>query len=211
MVTPDKVFFNARRRARIAFDFEASAPADLRVQLVLWRTRKVKRTYLLRAAQPGRRVRLRWDGLTSRRRAAPDGRYRVQVAGPDGRKHRLGALSLYGHFYPVRGPHSGRGAGGSFGAPRRLGDHTHDGFDIVAACGVPVVAARGGRVKRIVNDPVRYGHMVVIRGRKSNRDYWYAHLRDKPRLKRGDGVRTGQRLGSVGETGNARFVAASPL
>ena len=205
-VAPDKVFFAARRSARVAFDFEASAAVDLRVQFVLWRTRRVKRTYLLGAARPGRRVRLRWDGLTSRGRAAPDGRYRVQVLGPDGRKRRLGAVSLYGHFFPVRGPHWTRGASGEFGAPRRLGDHTHDGFDIAAACGVPVVAARGGRVKRNIYDPVRYGYLVVIRGRKSNRDYWYSHLRRRPQLRRGDRVRTGQRLGRVGDTGNARTV-----
>jgi murein DD-endopeptidase MepM/ murein hydrolase activator NlpD len=48
--------------------------------------------------------------------------------------------------------------------------------------------------------------MVVIRGRKSNRDYWYSHLRRRPKLRKGDRVRTGQRLGSVGDTGNARTV-----
>ena len=55
-------------------------------------------------------------------------------------------------------------------------------------------------------DPVLYGNLVIIRGRKTHRDYWYAHLRSTPRVKTGDRVRTGQRLGEIGATGNAASV-----
>jgi Peptidase family M23 len=68
-------------------------------------------------------------------------------------------------------------------------------------------AARAGRVKRSTYDPVLYGHLLVIHGRRSHRDYWYAHLAHRPRLRRGSTVRTGQRVGRVGASGNARTVS----
>ena len=44
--------------------------------------------------------------------------------------------------FPVRGPHS---YGDGVGAPRS--GHTHQGQDVLARCGTPLVAARGGRVQ----------------------------------------------------------------
>ena len=111
--------------------------------------------------------------------------------------------SAQNHVYPVRGPHWERGPVGSFGAPRS-GGRIHQGFDIVARCGTPVLAAHGGRVVRNAYDPVLYGHLVIVRARKEHRDYWYAHLAHRPRL--GRTVRTGRRIGRVGASGNARTV-----
>ncbi len=149
---------------------------------------------------PAGRDRVTWDGLTTHGHAAPDGRY-VFRAGAT----RLGSVVLHGHFFPVRGPHSERGAIGLFGAPRS-GGRTHEGFDVVAGCGAPLAAARGGRVVKNVYDPVLYGNLLIVRGRKSHRDYWYAHLAQRSRFRRGARVRTGQRIGVVGATGNARTV-----
>ena len=92
-----------------------------------------------------------------------------------------------------------------FGAPRN-GGRIHEGYDVNAACGTPLVAARGGRVRQEPYDPVLYGNLVIIRGRRTHRDYWYAHLRTTPRVAKGDRVRTGQRLGEIGATGNAASV-----
>lgn len=49
-----------------------------------------------------------------------------------------------------------------------------------------------------------YGRHVVIDGRKTDRDYPYSHLIRPPPLRRGERVRTGQRIGAVGRSGNAR-------
>ncbi len=57
----------------------------------------------------------------------------AQVLGRDG------AVPYYGHVFPVQGPHGTRGAIGEFGAPRS-GGRTHEGFDVVAACGTELVA-----------------------------------------------------------------------
>ena len=59
---------------------------------------------------------------------------------------------------------------------------------------------------RVVYDPRLYGNHLVIRGERTRRDYWYAHLLHAPRLRAGDRVRTGERIGSIGATGNARTV-----
>ena len=47
------------------------------------------------------------------------------------------------------------------------------------------------------------GYYVVIDGRGSGRDMAYMHLLRPSRFATGEKVRTGQRIGEVGETGNA--------
>ena len=68
------------------------------------------------------------------------------------------------------------------------------------------MAARGGVVKVRRYDPVLYGNLVIVRGLRERRDYWYAHLGSPGRARAGARVRTGQVLGGVGATGNARSV-----
>jgi hypothetical protein len=67
-------------------------------------------------------------------------------------------------------------------------------------------ADRGGVVTRAGYDPVLYGNIVIIRGSRTRRDYWYAHLLAPSPLQTGDRVTTGQRIGRVGATGNARTI-----
>jgi murein DD-endopeptidase MepM/ murein hydrolase activator NlpD len=76
----------------------------------------------------------------------------------------------------------------------------------MAACGVPLVAARGGRVITSSYDDVLYGWHVIIHNAREHRDYWYSHLIRRPLVRRGQDVRTGRHLGDVGATGNARSV-----
>ena len=65
-------------------------------------------------------------------------------------------MPYYGHVFPVQGAHGTRGFIGEFGAPRS-GGRTHEGFDIVAACGTELVAVANGRVLRTGYDPVLRG------------------------------------------------------
>jgi len=119
--------------------------------------------------------------------------------------HFSGGTTYYGHVFPVRGAHGTRGAIGEFGAPRS-GGRWHEGFDVVAACGTPLVAVRGGRVLRRGYDPVLYGNYVLIHGEGEQRSYFYAHMPRPSLVHRGERLWTGERVGSVGETGNARTV-----
>jgi murein DD-endopeptidase MepM/ murein hydrolase activator NlpD len=101
----------------------------------------------------------------------------------------------------VRGRHDFGGAGAQFGAGRS--GRRHQGHDVFARCGTRMVAARGGKVKAKGYQSAA-GHYLVITGSRSGLDYFYAHLAEASPFDRGDRVLTGQRIGSVGETGNAR-------
>jgi murein DD-endopeptidase MepM/ murein hydrolase activator NlpD len=105
----------------------------------------------------------------------------------------------------VRGPHWTRGFIGEFGAPRS-GGRVHEGFDIVAPCRTPLVAAAAGRVLRTGYDPVLYGNFLLIHGQGEQRSYFYAHLVRPAPVYRGDRVWPGERVGAVGATGNARTI-----
>ncbi|MEX2107771.1 MAG: M23 family metallopeptidase [Solirubrobacterales bacterium] len=94
---------------------------------------------------------------------------------------------------------------GEFGAPRS-GDRTHEGFDIVARCRTALVAVTTGKVHRAGYDPVLYGNYLLIHGQGERRSYFYSHLRRPAAVRRGDRVWAGQRIGAVGDTGNARTV-----
>jgi murein DD-endopeptidase MepM/ murein hydrolase activator NlpD len=102
----------------------------------------------------------------------------------------------------VQAPHGTRGAIGMYHAPRS-GGRIHEGFDITAACGSPLVAAATGKVLRTGFDPVLYGNFVEIHGQGEDRSYFYAHLVRPAPVHRGERVWAGERVGSVGETGNA--------
>ena len=72
----------------------------------------------------------------------------------------------------------------------------------MAACGVPLVAARGGTVQYSGFEGSA-GNYIVIDGRGTAFDMAYMHLLEPSPLKSGTTVRTGQPIGLVGQTGDA--------
>jgi murein DD-endopeptidase MepM/ murein hydrolase activator NlpD len=203
-VSPRHAYF-AGRPVVLEFTLVAPAPVDLQIDVVSDRTDRPVRRLRLAAASPGVAQRVAWDGVTGGGKVAPDGGYRIRIRGADGRVRRGGTFTLRSHIYPIQGRHADRGPIGAFGVPRN-GGRRHNGFDVNSPCGTPVVAARGGRVVRADYDPVLYGNLVIVRGEHTRRDYWYAHLKHTTRLRVGDHVATGQRIGSIGDTGNARTI-----
>ncbi|CAN5183204.1 hypothetical protein BH20ACT16_BH20ACT16_06060 [soil metagenome] len=169
------------------------------------RTRAAVVTFALPVAAPGSAQRVEWDGRAGAGEVAPNGRYRMRVSALDGTARNAGRVELRSHIYPIRGRHADRGPAGQFGVGRN-GGRTHEGFDVNGACGTPVVAARGGVVTRADHDPVLYGNIVIVRGERTQRNYWYSHLLRTTRPRIGDRVSTGQRIGSIGATGNARTI-----
>lgn len=102
---------------------------------------------------------------------------------------------------PVEGVRAARVAD-TFGAPRGR-DRRHEGVDIFAPRGTPVLAATDGLVVGI-RDAGLGGRQVWVMGPGRQRHY-YAHLDDwADLLSVGDFVRAGDPLGTVGDTGNAR-------
>ena len=82
--------------------------------------------------------------------------------------------------------------------PKSDGLH-NDGVNIKAARGTPVRAADNGVVAYTGSEMQGYGNLVLIR----HADRWmtaYAHM-DKTLVKKGDVVRAGQSIGTVGSTG----------
>ena len=151
---------------------------------------------------------IRWDGRAQDKSPVRDGRYSFRIAGQTGgaaqrtRGVERGGLTvaIRGHIFPIRGPHDFGGAGSNFGAARS--GHSHQGHDVFADCGTPMVAARAGTVRYAAYQSSA-GYYVVIDGKGSGRDMAYMHLMRPSRFSTGDKVRTGQRIGEVGETGNA--------
>jgi len=52
-------------------------------------------------------------------------------------------------------------------------------------------------------DPVLYGNYLLIHGEGEDRSYFYAHMPRPALVHEGERVWTGERVGAVGETGNA--------
>ena len=98
---------------------------------------------------------------------------------------------------------SGKPSIGSFwGDGRDEGGRKHEGIDIFATKHTPAIAAANGVVTGVRENTL--GGLVVFM-RPQDRDYtlYYAHL-DKQLVQDGQTVHTGDTLGLVGNTGNAR-------
>ncbi len=105
---------------------------------------------------------------------------------------------LAGHVFPIQGAHDlGQSATNGFG-----GDRGHEGQDVAAACGTPLVAAGGGTV-RAAGYHGASGNYVVIDGDGTGLGYVYMHMLRAPLVRVGQRVRTGDPIGQVGETGRA--------
>ena len=197
-VSSVEAFFDAQRPVVLRYRFAAERPVDLVIKVVRDDGTAVRR-WVERGLRPGRHIR-RWDGRRADRGVPADGRYSFRV-GPRGhRGARAGSFRFHDHRFPVAGDHT---YGDTFGEPRS-GGRVHEGQDLRAACGTPLIAARGGRVQASGYSDALYGHWVLIDGLATRRDYFYSHLQSPPPVAKGERVRTGERVGAVGKTGNAR-------
>lgn len=87
---------------------------------------------------------------------------------------------------------------------RAGGARVHDAIDIMAPSGTPVVAAAPGTVEKLFFSEGGGGITVYVRSPDRQWMHYYAHLRDyAPGLREGMQVSRGQKLGTVGVTGNA--------
>ncbi len=208
--TPRVSFFFGVRNPSLRFEFDSTQPQnDLRIDVVD-QDHEVVRSYFRNDAEPGTTIGIRWNGLTGARRPAPNGRYsfRVRAQGAARIAHRAKTAAkplnlgfrFYAFAFPILGRHDYGGSGARFGAGRS--GHTHQGQDVMAACGLPLIAARGGLVQYAGWDGAA-GNYLVIDGKGTSYDTAYMHLAQPSPLRRGDQVRTGQPIGIVGETGDA--------
>lgn len=92
-----------------------------------------------------------------------------------------------------------------FGASRSSGRREHQGIDIFAPRGTPVVAAADGYISSTSPNELG-GNVVWLWDPARGHSLYYAHL-DRHAVSSGQRVRRGDVVGFVGNTGNARTTA----
>ena len=103
--------------------------------------------------------------------------------------------------FPVRGM-GGRAIRSQFGAERDAGRRSHEGIDIFAPRGTPVIAAMDGWVGRSLANTLG-GNVIWVWSPGAGLSAYYAHL-ERHAASPGQRVHAGDVLGFVGNTGNAR-------
>jgi murein DD-endopeptidase MepM/ murein hydrolase activator NlpD len=202
--SPGKVFFYGDHRATYRFTIDGDRSRNLKIQAVNRKTWEVVKVWRRDDLEPGT-YRVRWSGSTSKGDPAPKGAYLFRIRTMQGadidRSRTKGedrSFKLYPEKFPLRARHT---YGDGFGAPRS--GHTHQGQDVFARCGKPLVAARGGRIQYSANQAGGAGYYLVVDGKGTRHDYVYMHVQRGGRAHRGERVRTGEQIARVGSTGNA--------
>jgi murein DD-endopeptidase MepM/ murein hydrolase activator NlpD len=204
-----RAYVGARRAVTFSYRVTGALATSPTVELIRASDGEAVKSWTPDAVPSGDVQSVSWDGRLGRTAAKP-GRYAFRltaasVAGAEVRTAQAGqadrdAFDLYDNIFPIRGKHEYGSGSGRFGA-RRAG-HRHQGQDVFAKCGTPLVAARGGVVK-FKQYHAAAGNYVVIDAAGTDIDYAYMHLAEPSPFSMGDRVYTGQRIGSVGDTGNA--------
>jgi murein DD-endopeptidase MepM/ murein hydrolase activator NlpD len=100
--------------------------------------------------------------------------------------------------FPVAGPHT---YGDGIGAPRN--GHTHQGVDVIAAEGTPIVAPTAGTIAFVDYQPQGAGRYVV-QNAADGRAFFFAHCRTNTiAVRPGQAVAAGAPLCGMGHTGDA--------
>jgi murein DD-endopeptidase MepM/ murein hydrolase activator NlpD len=103
---------------------------------------------------------------------------------------------------PVKGANN-KSIGSFYGDPRDGGKRKHEGIDIFAPRGTPIVAPTAGIVTRVATAGLG-GKIIWMNDTRRGHSYYFAHL-DSQFVKAGAKVRQGDVIGTVGNTGNARY------
>ena len=106
------------------------------------------------------------------------------AAGPDG------------GVFPILGKHEYGTETNTFG-----GGRGHQGQDVFAKCGTPLVAVFDATVQFVGNQSAAGNYLVLQAA--DGQSYAYMHLQAPPEVRRGAKVTAGQRVGRVGDTGRA--------
>jgi murein DD-endopeptidase MepM/ murein hydrolase activator NlpD len=216
-------------RLKVRVDEKGVDRVSARVVAIDSSTRRVGARFSLGRIRTGRTLKLVWP----RRHVPSAGRYlvRLHVKDPQGAtlaraaratgKSRLvvrprprpespqpepqiqptPVTPIGGGVFPVAGRYTFGGDDGRFGAGRR--GHTHEGQDISAAEGTPVVSPLPGVVRIIDNQPSGAGWYIVLTA-DDGRELFFAHLQTNSiGVLAGQRVAAGHTLARVGKTGSA--------
>lgn len=195
-----RIFAGGRLQATFAYRAAAAGGEDATVEAVRVSDGEVVRRWPL-APGPDGRGEVRWDGFAG---DAPvrTGTYLLRLsqaaatiaAAEPGQRAEVEIIE---GFYPIRGTHRAP----STATQRFGGARGHQGSDHFARCGTPLAAHAKGVVHKVAFQSAAGNYVVV--NTPDGGSYAYMHLRDRPLVREGQSVFTGQRLGYVGETGRA--------
>lgn len=197
---PRRAFIDSERKARFKFELGGNETRTLVVKVKKLSDGKTRKRWRLKNVEPGDPQKITWGGRTRKGKFTRQGRHVFKVYEPgEGKTDMSDAegkkrFRFYRHRFPIRAKHT---YGDGFGAGRG-----HQGVDIFANCGRSLRAVRGGRVEVRANHGSA-GRYLVIDGRGTDRDYVYMHMKRRGRPQEGERVKTGEKIGFVGETGNA--------
>jgi murein DD-endopeptidase MepM/ murein hydrolase activator NlpD len=214
-VTPGVL--EAGRPATFTYRIDASVPkVRVRIELTAVGTASPAKRIRLGARRTGQRFTHVWTPAPGE---LPPGEYTVALQAVDRAGHSLrrtarasgrGRLTVTvpppaggtgAGVFPVAGAYSFGGEDARFGA-RRTG-HIHQGQDVTAAAGTPLVAPVGGTVYWVAYQKGGAGYYVVLRA-GDGRDYVFMHLQEGSiTVVKGSVLTAGQAFGKVGATGSA--------
>jgi Peptidase family M23 len=203
--------FEVRRRhvylnggpARIRFTLSGRRAVHVRLRVLNTADRSRVATIDLGERAPGEHT-ATFTGLEAG--VLAEGTYLLHLAGRGLRRAPTASstadVEFSHHAFPVAGSFDWGSDGSRFGAKRD--GHSHQGQDLAAAEGTPVVAPRGGLVEVVQYQAKGAGHYVVLDSGDEDHDYVFMHMRSGSiTVEQGDHVRTGQRIGEVGNTGSS--------
>ncbi len=143
-----------------------------------------------------RSVHGRVDGIVSRGQAHEMLR---RAGGTTSTQPAIQPRAAGSYVFPIIGAHNYGTSINRYGAPRS--GHTHGGQDILANCGLRLVAVHDGKVST-VDSSGDAGNYLVIQS-SDHTDMVYMHMRSLAVVKEGQHVTAGQFVGYVGDTGDA--------
>lgn len=215
--TPSRAYQYGKKRPTLNYVINGGKESnDLRIDIIS-SSGEVVASKFRKNVPSGAGQSIGWNGKTSAGKTARNGKYRFVIRSADGtvatvskslkrasrkkraRKKRAAdpfEFKIYGYVFPVRGPHT---YGDGLGAGRG-----HQGQDILANCGLKLVAARAGVV--YTNDYQAGGagnYLVINLKGAGGKSHVYMHMLQRSPLKEGTHVKTGQTIGKVGTTGHS--------
>ena len=185
----------------VTFAFRANGSGRVRARVDLLAPGKPAVRAKLGLVRAGRALAIAWTPP-----ALPAGSYtaRLVVTGHRAKQYERAPLAVAppaDGVFPVQGAFDFGGPDSRFGAGRT--GHIHQGQDIAAAEGTPVVSPRAGTVHWVAYQATGAGYYVVISA-DDGRDFVFMHLQEGSTLvAKGAAVAQGQRIASVGNTGES--------
>jgi len=188
--------FTARRGEKLTIELKKKPATGMAVFLDLFQSANTNQAPKLIAAADSTNAVLQYE-------VRQDGMYLVRLQ-PELLKNAEYSVAITtgpSFAFPVS-PKAKATIGSFWGANRGNGSRKHEGIDIFAARRTPLVAAADGTVTA-VHEGGLGGKIVSIHPYNSDYTLYYAHL-DEQLVSLGQQVKTGDMIGLVGNTGNAK-------